>query len=51
LEFSREQRAEASRKAAEDRGRAALWRRWQEENHFAQAFREAMQSMRGEGQT
>lgn len=51
LELSREQRAQAAHLAAEDRERAALWRRWQRENHFAQAFREAMQSMRGEGQT
>jgi hypothetical protein len=48
LALSREQRELAVRKAAEDRERAALWRRWQLENHFAEAFRAAM---RGEGHT
>jgi hypothetical protein len=42
IETSREQRAEASRLAEDARRRAARWRRWQEDNHFAEGFRRAL---------
>lgn len=39
MEVSREQRADACRKAQEARQRAARWRRWHAENHFVVRFR------------
>lgn len=43
LEASRERRATASLRATEARKRAARWKQWQEENHFAEGFRRAME--------
>lgn len=43
LATSRRQRAEASERAQEARRSAALWRRWREDNHFAEGFRRALE--------
>lgn len=43
MRLSRQQREDAHREAEHARRRAALWRRWQRENHFADAFRHALE--------